>query len=67
MKKELSEFSVLCKYCGESQIIEADDVDVCRWQEGELIQDAMPYLDSVQRELLISSTCGNCWDELFSF
>ena len=67
MKPELSEFSVSCEYCGEKQIIEADDVDVCRWQGGELIQDALPYLDATQRELLISRTCGTCWDELWSF
>lgn len=36
-----------------------------RWQNGTLIQDAMPQLSDSARELLISHTCGECFDALF--
>ena len=32
---------------------------------GLLIQDAMPYLTVDEREVLISGTCGGCFDEMF--
>jgi hypothetical protein len=39
--------------------------DVADWKLGEMIQDAMPYLSSAERELLISRTCDDCWKELY--
>lgn len=36
-----------------------------RWKDGALIQDAMPDLVDDHRELLISQTCGECFDNLF--
>ena len=39
--------------------------DMGRWQNGSLIQDAMPYLSADERELLISGTCGTCFDKMF--
>jgi hypothetical protein len=35
------------------------------WKEGMLIQDAMPELSADERQLLISGTCGKCWDKMF--
>ena len=37
------------------------------WQNGELIQNAMPDLNTDDREMLISKTCPKCWNELFTF
>tara|TARA_R110002020_G_scaffold100122_1_gene237058 strand:- start:218 stop:382 length:165 start_codon:yes stop_codon:yes gene_type:complete len=45
--------------------MEVDSADYKNWQEGTLIQDALPYLTTDQRELLISATCGTCWDDIF--
>lgn len=45
--------------------IEVEDTDYEDWMRGELIQNAMPYLDKSQRELLISRTCDDCFNELF--
>ena len=39
--------------------------DLSKWQNGELIQNAMPYLTPDERELLISGTCGDCWKKMF--
>ena len=44
---------------------EVESADYKNWQEGALIQDALPYLTTDQRELLISATCGTCWDDMF--
>jgi hypothetical protein len=56
---------VPCRCCGASYFVCAKADDVERWQNGELIQDAMPYLNKADRELLISGTCGGCWIDLF--
>lgn len=36
-----------------------------RWRQGELIQNALPTVSKDDRELLISQTCGSCFDQLF--
>jgi|TARA_R110002110_G_scaffold359600_1_gene569466 hypothetical protein len=54
-----------CKVCDTSYIVTAKVDDVCRWQNGGIIQDVMPYLSADERELLISGTCGSCFDEKF--
>lgn len=36
------------------------------WLDGQLIQDAMPYLSPGQREWIISGIEENEWDEHFS-
>ena len=64
-EKELSEFGVDCRICGEAFTIMANETDICHWQDGALIQDVLHYLSRDQRELLISGTCGACFDEMF--
>lgn len=44
-------------------VVKLEDYE--RWQSGELIQHAMTYLTPDQRELLISNTCGACFDRMF--
>lgn len=36
-----------------------------RWQEGGLIQQEFPELRPEQREIIISGTCNDAWNELF--
>jgi hypothetical protein len=57
--------SVSCRWCNEHHILATCAEDVNRWQGGELIQNAMPYLSADERELLISGTCGTCFDNMF--
>ena len=54
-----------CQMCNEPVTIWFDIADWNDWQGGTLIQDAMPYLDLDEREMLISRTCGKCWEKLF--
>jgi len=51
-----------CSICKVTHIIEVKDEDFDKWTHGELIQNAFPYLNIDQRELLISGLCGHCFD-----
>ena len=44
----------------------ADREDMEAWVSGDkYIQEALPYLTAAERELLISQTCDNCWQEMY--
>jgi len=58
-------YMVKCWKCSKAYTIEVSADGYAEWQGGELIQDALPDLSAGERELLISSTCDPCWDELF--
>ncbi len=36
------------------------------WVNGNKIQEVLPELSADQRELLISGTCGPCFDRMFA-
>ena len=47
-------------------VIMADREDMEAWVSGDkYIQEALPYLTAAERELLISQTCDNCWQEMY--
>ena len=54
-----------CVHCDETHQINLNYEDVQAWKDGTLIQEALPYLNADQRELLISKTCGPCFDKMF--
>ncbi len=54
-----------CRQCNTDVDIAVMEGDFEKWQMGELIQDAMPYLTPDEREILISGTCGPCFDKMF--
>ena len=54
-----------CQKCGDSQTMLVKKTDLRAWKNGEYIQNAMPYLTGDERELLISGTCGPCFDNMF--
>lgn len=55
-----------CPFCGKKQKIHVNSTDYVNWQNGELAQNAFPYLSADAREALISGICSNCWDNMFS-
>lgn len=55
-----------CKICGEIKTITAPESEFCAWESGQLIQRAMKSLSDDDRELLISGTCGPCFDHMWS-
>lgn len=54
-----------CSFCGFDHDVPIEIEDYFRWVEGELLQNAAPYLSVNDREMLISKTCSTCYDELF--
>jgi len=58
--------AVDCIRCKETQHITTKTEDLDSWENGELIQNAMPYLTADDREILISGICGTCFDNMFA-
>jgi hypothetical protein len=56
---------IRCIHCNKNYDVWADPADLTAWSEGELIQVALDYLSDDERELLLSGTCGTCWDKMY--
>ena len=56
---------VTCWKCNTEHLIFVDREEYENWQNGELIQDALFMLSADEREMLMSGTCGECFDKLF--
>lgn len=54
---------VFCKHIWEVTV-NAEDADRY-FDEGELVQNAFPYLTATERECLISNMCPACQDKIF--
>jgi len=54
-----------CPFCGRGNEVEVNESDYWDWQDGELVQNAFPYLSADEREMLISGICPTCWDKMF--
>lgn len=69
MSNRTLKISVVCRSCGKSHNLMVDPVDRRDWENKvgskRFVQNAFPYLDSAERELLVSQTCGACWDKMF--
>ena len=65
MNEQKTDIRATCLRCGETTVIRANVSDIVAWQNGELIQDVLSYLSDNERELLISKTCGKCFNETF--
>ena len=56
---------IICPFCGANHAVEVNLAQYEAWQNGELIQNAMPDLTPTEREQLISSLCPKCQAEIF--
>ena len=54
-----------CRICGAVIELQVNEAGLRAWQEGRLIQNALPELGRAERELLISGICGTCFDRMF--
>ena len=54
-----------CIKCTKTETVLVKKADLIAWKKGEYIQNAMPYLEVGERELLISGICGECFDNMF--
>ena len=57
--------TMICPLCGEDHAVEVNLAQYEAWQNGELIQNAMPYLTPTEREQLISGLCPKCQAKIF--
>lgn len=56
---------ITCPFCGAEHAVEVNLAQFEAWQNGELIQKAMPDLTPTEREQLISNLCPKCQAEMF--
>ena len=55
-----------CSHCGQLFIINVNKKDFNEYMNHEkYIQDALPYLTSGDRELILSKTCNDCYNKMF--
>lgn len=59
------EIWIECPMCGKEHTVEVEYKDFLDWEEGKLAQYAFPYLNSTEREQLISRLCPSCQKEIF--
>lgn len=55
-----------CALCGRIHHTDVDAAALVRWRGGDFIQDAFPHLSEDAREILLTGTCGPCWDAAFA-
>lgn len=65
MKNRDAIVTVTCPFCGETTLVTVNREDFTAWENGELIQNAMPYMDAGERETLISGLCPECQSKMF--
>jgi len=67
MKENKKEYIIVtvCPFCGHINEIGVNEDDYWDWQDGELVQNAFPYLSADEREVLISGLCYDCQSDLF--
>ena len=64
-KSEESQMQVNCVKCDRPVDVPCTEQQIKVWQDGEMIQNAMPNLTADQREMLITGICGICWEVMF--
>jgi hypothetical protein len=55
-----------CPLCGKTTILVADIDKVRNWRKGKYVQHVWPELSADIREVVITGTHPECWDELMS-
>lgn len=58
-------YTVICSTCQDKKVLRLEESSVKRYMSGELAQTCFPELSRNDRELLISGTCGDCFDDMF--
>lgn len=57
--------TITCPFCGKDHEVACNEEHWLDWQNGELIQNAMPELTATEREQLISHLCPSCQKSIF--
>lgn len=62
---DMATVAIRCVMCKEVHNLDVIKNDLMKYENGEHVQNCFPYLSPAERELIISQTCGKCFDELF--
>jgi hypothetical protein len=54
-----------CPECRDINFVRVEKGDYFDWKRGKYAQNAFPYLNAAQREMLMTGICGACWDLIF--
>ena len=67
VKERGYELKVQCRMCKKvhTLMVGIEDYLMFEMPDRPHIQDIFPYLTASERELLISGTCGECWNKMF--
>ena len=57
--------TIQCPICGKEHEVEVSETALYKWQNGALIQNAMPTLSAVEREQILSHICPACQVSIF--
>lgn len=63
------EIKVTCIHCKREFTVKVRVEDYIKFDmpNRPMIQDIFPYLTAGERELLLTQTCQECWDNMFKF
>lgn len=61
----MGEVGMVCPLCGKAHFVVVNEKEYKAWENGELIQKAMPSLSATEREQLISHICPKCQISVF--
>ena len=65
INKKKTTIVTTCPFCGHINFIEVNESDYFDWDDGTLIQNALPYLSADEREMIKTGICPTCWDSMF--
>lgn len=65
MLRDLVLGPIQCPFCRQAHEVTTTEEAYNKWQNGELIQNAMPFLSAIEREQLISGCCPECQKKFF--
>jgi hypothetical protein len=62
-----TDITLTCQFCYEETVLLVAKSDIMRYVfDGAYVQDAFPYLNADEREMIISDTCSKCFDAMFA-
>lgn len=65
MANKKMDLRIACTWCGLVFTITVNQEDMEAYKRGTYVLNAFPYLSADERELIVSQTCGECWDNMF--
>lgn len=54
-----------CPQCMARLTVSIEGTSLFKYNQGGLIQDVLPHLDTHDRERFITGYCKTCWDSIF--